>query len=55
MPLKGINGMSKTSKEKKTFFLEDWSVMLDDLAQFNKNLIALRSDLERLGVIKTKG
>jgi hypothetical protein len=55
MPLIRMNGMSKTDECKTPYFLEDWSVMLDDLAQFNKDLIALRSDLERLGVIKPKG
>jgi hypothetical protein len=54
MPLIETNGMSKTDKEKKPGFLEDWGVMLDDLAQLNKDLIALRSDMERLGVIKPK-
>ena len=54
MPLKGMSGMSRTDKDKKPYFLKDWSSMLDDLAQFNKDLIALKSDLERLGKIKPK-
>jgi hypothetical protein len=49
-----MNGMSKTDKEKKPGFLEDWGVMLDDLAQLNKDLIAVRYDLERSGKIKPK-
>ncbi len=47
--------MTKTDEEKKPGLMEDWGFAIDDLAQFNKDLIALRSDLERLGVIKPKG
>ena len=54
MPSIRMNGMSKADECKTPYFLEDWGVMLDDLAQFNKDLIALRSDLERLGLIKPK-
>ena len=54
MLLIAMNGMTKTDKDKKPYFLKDWSSMLDDLAQFNKDLIALKSDLERLGKIKPK-
>ena len=54
MRSKRMTGMTKTDKDKKPYFLKDWSSMLDDLAQFNKDLIALRYDLERLGLIKPK-